>query len=108
MQQIRLNRQLILIVEREVPLVRHLVRALEEDEKAQTAYVTDPHSERGAERIRKFGWFAAVVNNRHRAIAQDLGAPILFYGPETDVPEQAGAIVDALKELLAKQQGTRS
>lgn len=106
MHRLSLNRQLILIVESEVLLVRHLVRALEEDEKAQTANVTEPHSERGAERIRKFGWFAAVVNHRHREVAQGLSAPILFYGPETDVPEQAGAIVDALKELLAKHQDT--
>jgi hypothetical protein len=88
MAALDLSGRLILIVESEVLLVRHLVRALEEDEKALTTYVTDSHSGRGADRIRTFQWFAAVVNNTHSEVTQGLRAPILFYGPETDVPSE--------------------
>jgi hypothetical protein len=100
MDVLNLRGRLILIIESDTSLVRHLVRALEEDEKAQTAYVTDPCSQASTAKIKKFAWSAAVVNERYSAVAKSLDVPVLFYGPQTDVPARAEAITDALKSRL--------
>jgi Tfp pilus assembly protein PilW len=95
-----LSGRLILIVESDIHLVRHLVRSLEEDERAQTAYVTDPCCQVSAARMQKFAWSAALVNNSYRDAVKSLDVPVLLYGPETDVPARADAITDALKGWL--------
>jgi len=103
MQSLSLRGRLILVVESDLHLARYLVRALEEDEGAQTAYVSDPYCDRGAEQLRKFSWSAAVINNEFRTLASSFCMPVQFYGPQTDIPERAGEIVDALKRLLAAE-----
>jgi hypothetical protein len=108
MDSVSLKERLILIVESDLDLVRYLVRALEEDERAQTASVSDPYCDRVAERLRKFAWSAAVINSKYRTLASVICVPVQFYGPQTDIPERAGEIVDALKKLLAEDHAISS
>jgi len=91
----------ILLVESEVPLLRELMSALE-NEGAETVYVTDPYSDVGAERIASFILCAAAINAVHRSVAKALDVPVLIYGADTEVPPQADAIVRELKGMLSK------
>jgi hypothetical protein len=50
--------------------------------------------------MQKFALSAAVVNDRYRTVVKALDVPVVFYGPETDVPARADAITDALKSRL--------
>jgi hypothetical protein len=101
MEVANLSGRLVLIVESDMALVRHLVRALQEDEKAQTAHMTDPCCQTSTARMQKFAWSGAVVNERYRAVMKSLDVPVVFYGPESDVPARADAITDALKSRLS-------
>lgn len=95
-----LGRQ-ILIVESEPGLLQALIAGLENDERAEASYITDPYSERGANRLRQFTSDAAIINSAHKGVARVLDVPVLIYGPNTHVPTEVGAIVRALKAMLA-------
>jgi hypothetical protein len=98
----------ILIVESDVQLLRDLQTALDE-EGAGTLVVTDPHSFAGAERITRFIFDAALINDWYRGTESSLQKlPVVLYGRAAPVPAQADIIVGELRRALSAHQATPS
>ena len=90
----------ILIVESETRFLHHLETALEE-QGAETLAVTDPYSFAGAERITRFVFSAAVINEWYRRVQSSLrNMPVVIYGGTAPVPAQVDVIVRELKSVI--------
>jgi len=90
----------VLIVESDTSFLHKLMNVLEEDEHAETHYITDPYDEIGAKRTNAFTFCAAIVNGAFRDVARKLTVPVLVYGPNTLIPAEVAPIVEALKAIV--------
>jgi hypothetical protein len=91
----------VLIVESETKLLYELMAALENDEGAETFYVTDPNCEQDARRLGQWTSSVAILNSAHKHFAAALTVPFLIYGAGSEVPAEVAAIVSGLKAMLA-------
>lgn len=88
----------ILIVESEIsPRVLRL-QAILEEKGAETLVARNERT--ALERCEQFVFSAALVNAEHRALAPQLGIPVLLY-VSTEAPKM---VVDGLERLLAARR----